>query len=452
MATVFDDIHAEQGNVFQQIHSEQSKPDPYANLGAVGQNKYVRGALDLAAGAAGSLADHALNVYDLLRKIPGASSVLPDSKEFQAAVKDATPDNTPAHIGKFLENMTEFMVSAGKVEAATRAASLPVRMATQGATGAAVSGVQTGGDPASMAVSGALSGAAVPVGDAFAWLTQNGPRKIYQAALRPTRAMMDDTPGMIDYALQNKIPINADSLAKIDAGIQTLRQDIESGISGRRGATIDPNKVSDALDELRSMYQNSVNPTMGGGVKAIDAVKKQFLELHGMTPPTSTPASTLLGPNGQPLVPAGIVPGSPAKPMGIEAAQASKINTHKLLSNAYGDMKGAEVEATKNLARGLKEQIETVFPEIADLNQSQSNAMGLDEALSRRVWQMQNSAGIPTSINGVVTQALDHPDLYSRIALALSTKGVRNVNQFISDRLSHVAAAANAGISGDGLK
>jgi hypothetical protein len=99
------------------------------------------------------------------------------------------------------------------------------------------------------------------------------------------------------------------------------------------------------------------------------------------------------------------------------------------------------------MARGMKEQIETVFPEIAGLNQSQSDAIGLDAAMSRRVWQMENSGGVPTSIGEGVKKILDHPDMYSRLAILLAGRGVKNVNQFISNRLAAVTAAAQAGAS-----
>ena len=139
--------------------------DRYANLGAAGQNAIVRGALDTAAGAGGSLAQHAVNVYDLIRKIPGADKILPDSSELHKAIKDATPDNTPAHVGKFLEGATEFMVPAGEAAKLTQGAKLVTRAAAQGAVGGAVSAVQSGGNPAAIATGAALGAAGEPVAD-----------------------------------------------------------------------------------------------------------------------------------------------------------------------------------------------------------------------------------------------------------------------------------------------
>jgi hypothetical protein len=216
-------------------------------------------------------------------------------------------------------------------------------------------------------------------------------------------------------------------MAVIHGGIEDLRDQINAGVAGN-SAQIDPSKVISALDELHGMYANSANPNIGGGVKAIEKVRNDYLRAHGAVPPDEV--------------------GTAAQPMSLADAQQSKINTHILLRNAYGDMKGAEVEATKQAVRGLKDQIESVFPEIAGLNQKQSDLMGLDEAMSRRVWQLENptSSGFHT-LPGMVKKALEMPELRSRLAIALAAKGIQNPGAFIAQRLSGLTAAAEAGVS-----
>lgn len=139
----------------------QGKPEVHTHFGAVG---------DALAGAGGSVAQHAVNIYDLLRKIPGADKVLPDSATLHQAISDATPDNTPAHIGKFLENVAEFAIPAGKAAKLAEGTSLGVRMAAQAVPAATVRAVQ-GGNSGEVADAAALGAAGPVVGEVVGFLT-----------------------------------------------------------------------------------------------------------------------------------------------------------------------------------------------------------------------------------------------------------------------------------------
>ena len=391
------------------------------------------GLADLAAGVGGSFAQHVVNVYDLIRKVPGLDKLLPDSSEVHKAIADATPKTEAAHTGGTLESIGEFAVPAAKAEMALASFGRLARIAGGAGVGAGVSAVQSGGDAAKTAEGAGLGAAGPVIGDLAGWAGNKllSPSSLYQSALKPTRALIEEHPNVVDAGLQARLPVSPGSLAKIHEGIEDLRNQINAGVQANPG-TVDPAKVVGALDELRNIYATSANPTLGGGVDTIDAVRDSFLRAHGAVP------------RGQ--------SGTTAQPMSLPEAQQMKINTYKTLRNAYGDMKGAEVEATKQLARGLKEQIETVFPEIAGMNQKQSELMGLDDAMSRAVWRIENRNMVPLTAQiagagghpgvGMVASALDMPELKSRLAIALSTMGVKNPGQFIQDRLANVATAA----------
>lgn len=385
------------------------------------------GLLDLASGAASGAFHTLLGAYHLIRQIPGVGDKLPPPSDFVKSLGEVPDTQTMGgKAGRFAEQVLEYATPAGAAEKAVAGAGRLARMAAQAGVGGGVAAVQTGGDPASIGINAGLGAASVPAGDLIQFLGNKllNPETLYRSALKPTRAMMEDTPGMIREGLESQLPVSPDSLAKIHAGIMDLRDQINNGVAGNPG-TVDPSKVVDALDELRSIYQNSANPNLGGGVKAIDKVRDNYLRAHGGVPP------------GQ----AGTAPAA----MDLPTAQAEKINTHILLRNAYGDMKGAEVEATKQAARGLKEQIEAVFPEIAGLNQAQSDRMGLEEAMSRRVWQMENaSSGAAHTITGRVMKALEMPELRSRLAIALAARGIENPGTLIANRLKNLVSATQA--------
>jgi hypothetical protein len=393
--------------------------------------KYTTGSVagDAFTGVGAGVIHIPVGIYDAIRRIPGVSDLLPEPNQF---VRDLTrtPDTTAGKVGRFLEGAAEFAVPAGEVAKLTDGMGMLTRVAAQAGVGAGVGAEQSGGDPVATGVSGAMGAAGPIIGGVADAIANKLPARLYKSALQPTRTMLEDNPGMIDAGLQARLPVSPGSLSKIHDAIQDLRDDINSGVTtgSQAGATVDPNRVTDALDELHGMYQNSANPNLGGGVKAIEKVKADFLKAHA---------------GGMPL----------------DDAQQMKINTHTLLRDAYGDMKGAEVEATKHLARGLKEQIETVFPEIAGMNEKQSTLMGLDDAMSRAVWRMENRDMLPMgagvaalgghaiaggagAVTGAVAKALDIPELKSRLALALTSRGVKKAAQLINDRIAQMTALA----------
>jgi hypothetical protein len=152
--------------------------DLYPGLSNIPGFDYVKPFLDVAAGAGGDAAQHVVNVYDLVRRIPPLTPILPDSKDVHAAIKAATPDTTSAHIGQFLEGLTEYMLPAAKaaellpaakaataLSVATPGAPLLARALAQAGVGAGVTAAQTGGDPGSMALGAALGAGGEAAGD-----------------------------------------------------------------------------------------------------------------------------------------------------------------------------------------------------------------------------------------------------------------------------------------------
>ena len=140
----------------QKLYQPKAGPEPGASSGSmVG---------DFLAGVGGNFAQHAVNAYDLLRKIPGADKILPDSTEFHKAIADATPDTTPAHVGKFVESAEEYMLPAGRAAKATTGMGLAARAGAQAATAGGVRAVQ-GGTPGEIADTAALGAAGPVVGD-----------------------------------------------------------------------------------------------------------------------------------------------------------------------------------------------------------------------------------------------------------------------------------------------
>jgi hypothetical protein len=247
-------------------------------------------------------------------------------------------------------------------------------------------------------------------------------KSLYQSALKPARTnTLEEINEMVQTGLNEGInPGSTASLAKVRGLLSDLRSAIQQGIDDRaaQGVTIDPNAVATRVDDMRGRFQ-TVDPAKD--LAAIDATKQRFLDQF--TPPAQ-PApqpSGLLGPNGQPL-PAPPPPPAPvAQPIPLDVAQAMKTNTNAILSPKMGELSTASAEAQKALVRGLKEEIEGVFPEIAGLNARQGALMGLEPAVESAVKRIANKDLIPVGdgVRATLAKLFDDPKLKAKIAIGL---------------------------------
>lgn len=376
------------------------------------QNPVGRGAIDFVEGAASGAASTVFQGGDIIRRGLGMERII-DNPDVKQAMK--APDSFMGGAGKFVEQAAEFAVPATAVAKATKGATLIGRVLAEGATAAGVAGVQSGGDTAHMATAGVLGAAAPAAGAAVGAIAKTKlPERIYQSALKPTWQMFQkEGHDLLKTGLEMGIPVNANGMATVTKRIADIGKEVEQGViaHGAAGRTVDANKVLSALDDLYDFYKNTAAPE--NSLKILDDLKRQFTQYHGQQIP-------------------------------IELAQKLKVNTYQELKTAYGEMKEAKIEGLKNIARGLKEQIETVFPEVKDLNAEQSKLLNLDDALYRALWRIENHQmmGIGSGIAGTAGHAimggpgavvgllgkflLDDPALKSKLAITLARAGNRN--------------------------
>jgi hypothetical protein len=196
------------------------------------------------------------------------------------------------------------------------------------------------------------------------------------------------------------------------------------------------------LDSVRSKFANQVTPQPD--LADINEVQKNFL-------------------NNPKVKPQGIGPGPGSLP--ASEAQAMKSGTYRALGDkAYGEVKGASIEAQKALARGLKDEIAVQFPEINGLNAAESKLLDLQPVLERAVNRIGNhqAIGLGTPAAGVAAQAvtgsatvakvamvlkavLDNPALKSRLAIAVSKGGKMSYPQALSKVQAYSAALGASG-------
>lgn len=341
------------------------------------------------------------------------------------------PDSLAGKIGKGVEQAGEFMLPMGAVGKATKGMSLLQRIAAEGLTSAATAAVQSGGDPAATVGAGVAGAAGPAIGSgvkAGANLLHINPEGLYQSALKPTWSMSKkEGSDLIGTGLREGVPVSSDGLQMVRDKIADLQKSISAGIDSRSklGATVDTSKVLSRLDDLEDFYRKTAAPEKA--VKTLQDLRLQFEQYHGQKLP-------------------------------LDTAQQIKINTYQDLKNSYGEMASAKVEGLKQVARGLKEEISSVFPEVAGMNEQQSKLLGLDDVLYRSLWRIDNhqimgigsplAAGAGSALMGGPGAAvgmagkflLDNPELKSKLAIALTQQGVKNAPAIVNLRMAALKA------------
>ena len=289
---------------------------------------------------------------------------------------------------------------------------------------------------APVAVGAAMkAGATVPGAARLGAAAQDTAEGWYQSALKPppgstTTAQVGN---MVKTGLESKIPVSASGVERLSGLVDDLNNKIKNTIQtgSRQGVTVDPAAIATRTDATAQKFANHVNPE--SDLAAIEASKQEFIR-NNMAPP---PASGIGPQNTQPI---------PAAD-----AQALKQGTYQQLKGkAYGEMKTATVEAQKALARGIKEELNTAFPELSGLNADESKLLNLEPYLERAVRRIDNhqlfGIGTPIAAGGVgaatgsakmaaaagaIRAVLDNPTVKSNLAIALNTAG-KNVEGGIS--------------------
>jgi len=243
------------------------------------------------------------------------------------------------------------------------------------------------------------------------------PEGAYESALKPSTAVSPaDRAAAVQTGLQNSIPVSKAGLEKLGDLVDDLDAKKAAVIASSPGRTIDPYAVAQRTDATAQQFGNQV--VAQPDLQAIQATKDQFLAERGQTPTT------------------------PAQPIPADQAQAMKSGTYQVLRGKYGEQGSAVVEAQKALARGLKEEIATQFPEIGNLNAAESKLLNLEPLLERAVARTGNhqAIGIGTpvaaaagkaltgstgagAVIGALKGVLDNPLVKSRLAIAVSKGG-----------------------------
>lgn len=196
------------------------------------------------------------------------------------------------------------------------------------------------------------------------------------------------------------------------------------------------NKLMDNINDINTQIGDTIQSSAKGGktvpvediISRLDDVKQRAIDSFGDNKSVLSKideyADSL---REHPSVVDGQIP--------IDVAQKMKTNTYKQLKNAYGELKGFEVEAKKAMARGAKEEIVAQIPELADLNAKDSTLINLEKVLFKAVNRIENrdviGIGVPIKLAagamhgssgamaGLIAGLIDTPAIKANLAIAL---------------------------------
>jgi len=191
---------------------------------------------------------------------------------------------------------------------------------------------------------------------------QSTGRWLMKSATKPTLEQLKTGKAAraIETMLKEGVSPTAGGVDILKSRVADLNDEIAAAIKNSN-AMVDKRKVASYLHDALKKFETSVNPS--SDTKAIEAAWTEFMS--------------------HPLLSGNNIP--------VQLAQTMKQSTYKTLGEkAYGEMKGASMEAQKTLARGLKEEISKAVPEVAALNKRESDLINALKVAERRALMDQN--------------------------------------------------------------
>ena len=286
----------------------------------------------------------------------------------------------------------------GLVRGAGMAANMP-RVARVGAAAAKAGGMIDPVNVARQAVTAPLR--AIP---------ESIPARLWSSAVKPNSKKFPSQAAqaeLFNTAVENNVPLSISGKERLDGLMRGINSDIENIVTAgaARGDTIDPFSVAARVDELRPYYENQAVPSQFTG--KLDDVQIGFVNEH-------------------------------PQPIPVDKAQQMKRDIYHENRKKYGEMRTAGDEAEKAIARGLKEDLAAMYPELSGMNEKLSKFIDLDGAITdalQRVGKHQllgltsglwggagYMAGGPAGMAGSMLSKLvmDSQPVKSRVALALA--------------------------------
>lgn len=212
---------------------------------------------------------------------------------------------------------------------------------------------------------------------------------------------------VVQTGLNEGIPVSKGGLVKNRGNIDILNREIANVIDEgtKAGDVVSTADVVSRIDNLKDFYKDY--PRARKYLNEIDEIKAEIIDSN---PDTLT----------------------------LAQAQRMKQKIYQIQRKHYGEMKGVDIEADKAMARGLKEEIVELRPELKKLNAKDSAMIELDDFLSRAVNRIGNYetiriADVGMSVAGgakigLINHYLNNPWFKSKLAIILNKSSKKAAN------------------------
>ena len=377
------------------------------------------GLTDPFAGIGSGVFSTALGASHLINRLTGGRAGVPSGVTL--ADIGMEPTNAVQRLGMAGEQAGEFMLPGGAIEhgaamipTATRLgrlANLGTRAALEGASAAGIAGLQ-GGDPT---LTGSIA-AATPLTGALAGSTA---RSLYRSMLKPSTTLApEEAAALAETGLREGIPVNRRGLGRLENIAERLNQRVRSYLDPN--VTIQPSDVVRRAEQTRPRLELQATPQEE--LAAFDARTREFLGQHQIPGQAAVPPQQF-GPltiAGTPAVPAQDIP------IPSPLAQKLKTGTYQRTYARTGEqgLTAASKMGQTALARGLKEELESKFPQIGPLNQQLEQLYALRNELTPAINRIENRDIMPLAGYLNPLALLERFPAKSRLAIML--EGMRS--------------------------
>jgi hypothetical protein len=314
---------------------------------------------------------------------------------------------------------------------------------------------------ANVGESAATQGAMEAGGRAIAWPVEKlaskmlSPSALYARELKPSTALKPaEANARVATGLREGIPVSPEGYQQAGQRAHEVAQQMEDTVRNSpqaQTALVNPMDIAQRLDGLADSpwAKQALN---ADDLATLRKAKADYLAKHGTTTPAQ-PASSILNQYGQPITPAVPSQFTPQMMTPVETME-EKQATYKMNRQKYNAAQagGAAIDsatdiAEKTLARGAKEQLVALYPELQSLGERDGSLIDLEQSLRQQVGRERNrngiglrsailgagaiaglatghaESGIGAGMLGLALNALDDPAVKSKLAIALARAG-----------------------------
>lgn len=235
-----------------------------------------------------------------------------------------------------------------------------------------------------------------------------GAKSLMRSALKPVLA--DARTGKaaraIDTLLNEGVNVTPGGLRVLRDKVDDLNRQIADQIRSST-ATVDKQAVYGPVKEALDKFRMQVNPN--SDINAIKGAWDEFVN--------------------HPMISGDNIP--------VQLAQKLKQGTYKALGNkSYGELKGAEIEAQKAIARGLKDEVAKAVPGVDKLNARESELLNALNVAERRVLVSLNKnpgglAWLSSNPKAAAAFMADKSELFKSLLARMLNAGGERIPQAI---------------------